>query len=307
MRQLHRTTKQYIVTVFLSFLIIGIAFFVAYFILLKNTEKNYELQLSAMSNELASHQNTVYETISQIEVGTPITEEQLSLKEVYTSQAKDTFIGPEDLGKVALITIPAGVYLQKHMLVQSKIEDEVREVAYSCIQIASHIVENDWVDVRLFYPNGEDYIVLSKKAVQQCSEDRTQCYLWLTEEEILMMSSAIVDAYLYSGASIYCTKYVQPTIQAASIVNYQASLASLELIRTNPNIVEIASTALSVNLRKSLENRLADSIDNHVEDIQWEVTPTIQETTIHDTIQEEEFYYFSEEVKAKEEDVEYGE
>lgn len=307
MRQLRRTTKQYIVTVFLSFLIIGSAFCVAYFLLLKNAERNYNLQLAELSGKLSSNQRIVYEATSQIEVGTPITEEQLSLKEVYTSQAADTFIGAEDLGKTALITIPEGVYLQKHMLAEKEIENEVREVAYACIQMASHIVENDWIDVRLFYPNGEDYIVLSKKAIKQCSEDHTQCYLWLTEEEILMMSSAIVDAYLYSGASLYSTKYVQPTIQAASIVNYQASLASQELIRTNPNIVEVAATALSANLRKSLENRLADSIDNHVEDIQWEVTSTRPEMTSQETIQEEEFFYHSEEVKAKEEDVEYGE
>lgn len=308
MRKLRRTTKQYIVTVLLSLLIVGSAFLVAYFILLKNIEKKYGLQLSVLSDELSNNQRYVYEALCEIEAGTPITEESLVYKQVYTSQMQDTFIESSDLGKVALISIPEGVFVQKNMVQESGIEDQVREAAYTCIELANHIQENDWIDVRLFYPNGEDYIVLSKKAVKYCSEDHMQCYLWMTEEEILMMSSAIVDAYLYSGAYLYCTKYVEPTIQEASVVNYQASLASQELIRDNPNIVEVAQVALTQNLRKELENRLANSLGTKVEEIEWELSSEKEKMSQQEVekVNEEHFYY-SEEMKAKEEDVEYGE
>ena len=132
------------------------------------------------------------------------------------------------------------------------------------------------------------------------------------------MSSAIVDAYLYSGAYLYCTKYIEPTLQEASIVNYQPSLASQELIQNNPNIVEVAEKALSQTLRKELENRLANSIDLKVGEISWDVNRTVEgqmqsesTSSLQGSDQEEEqqneFFYYSEEEKAKESDTEYGE
>ena len=133
------------------------------------------------------------------------------------------------------------------------------------------------------------------------------------------MSSAIVDAYLYSGAYLYSTKYIESTLQEASIVNYQPSLASQELIQNNPNIVEVAATALSKTLRKELENRLANSMDLNVSDINWDVNRTAEgqrqsNLTLSQQVsgkEEEqvgdEFFYYSEEEKAKESDIEYGE
>lgn len=321
MRRLRKSTRQYIIIVLLSLLVIGAAFVAAYFILLRNIEKSYGIQLDALSNELEANQRYVYEAVSEITAGTCLTEELVVYKQVYTGQAVDTFITDEDFGKVTLVTIPQGVYVQKNMLLNDGIDEAVREAAYECIQLAELVDVNDTIDVRLFYPNGEDYIVLSKKTVKACSEDKTNCYLWLTEEEILLMSSAIVDAYLYSGAYLYSTEYVEPTLQEASIVNYQASLATQELIQKNPNIVTVAATSLSQQLRKSLENRLTESLTSEVETIHWEVSPS-EETQSADTqnsqnqekasaqeekVEDARYYYYAEEEEAKEKDVEYGE
>lgn len=319
MRRLRRSTKQYLVIVLLSLLIIGAAFAAAYFLILRNIEKSYGIRLESLSKELDANQRYVYEAVSDLEAGTCLTEELLEYKMVYTGQAADTFITQADLGKAVLISIPKGVYLQKNMLQELPIADNVREAEFSCIQLADHILANDTVDVRLCYPNGENYIVLSKKVIRACSEDHSQCYLWLTEEEILLMSSAIVDAYLYSGAYLYSTKYIEPTLQEASIVNYQASLVSQKLIRENPNIVEVAAKSLSQQVRKALENRLAENLSLEVGEIQWEVPDTTEQSeskTTPEKGQEEErkdssktgedFLYYSEEVKAKKEDVEYG-
>ena len=134
---------------------------------------------------------------------------------------------------------------------------------------------------------------------------------------------------------MYCTKYIEPTLQEASIVNYQPSLASQELIQSNPNIVEVAETALSKTLRKELENRLANSIDLNVGEISWDVNRAAegqmqseftssqqgsgkeeeqQNSTNTKKVEEnsseqvgEDFFYYSEEEKAKESDIEYGE
>ena len=298
---------------------IGTSFVAAYFLILRNIEKSYGIQLEALSKEIAANQRFVYEAVVDIEAGTYVTEEMLLYKKVYTGQSSNTFIDKDDLGKVALISIPRGAYVQKSMVQDENVRDDVREVDYSCIQLSSHVNTNDTIDIRIVYPNGENYIVLSKKVVKECSEDKVLCYLWLTEEEILSMSSAIVDAYLYSGAYLYSTKYIESTLQEASIVNYQPSLASQELIQNNPNIVEVAATALSKTLRKELENRLANSMDLNVSDINWDVNRTAEgqrqsNLTLSQQVsgkEEEqvgdEFFYYSEEEKAKESDIEYGE
>lgn len=319
MRRFRRSTRQYIVIVLLSLLVIGTSFVAAYFLILRNIEKSYGIQLEALSKEIAANQRFVYEAVVDIEAGTYVTEEMLLYKKVYTGQSSNTFIDKDDLGKVALISIPRGAYVQKSMVQDENVRDDVREVDYSCIQLSSHVNTNDTIDIRIVYPNGENYIVLSKKVVKECSEDKVLCYLWLTEEEILSMSSAIVDAYLYSGAYLYSTKYIESTLQEASIVNYQPSLASQELIQNNPNIVEVAAKALSKTLRKELENRLANSMDLNVSDINWDVNRTAEgqkqsNLTLSQQVsgkEEEqvgdEFFYYSEEEKAKESDIEYGE
>jgi len=302
--RLRRSTKQYVIIVSLCFLIIGAAFAAAYFIILKNIEKNYGIQLDTLSREIEANRRDVYEAIVDIEAGTSITEDLLVYKTVFTGQSKDTFIDQQDLGKPALVMIPKGVYVQKCMLTEDKIVDDMRETAYDCVKIPEHIVMNDWVDIRINYPNGENYIVLSKKPLKSCSDNREEWYLWLNEEEILLMSSAIVDAYLYTGAYLYGTKYIEPAIQNESVVNYQPSLAAQELIQKNPNIVEIAQQNLSTMLRKQLENRLADSQKNEVGEISWEVKSNQKQDQ---TPEEDKFYYYSDEVEAKENDQEYGE
>lgn len=308
MRRLRRSTKQYLIIVSLSLLIIGTAFIVAYVLILKNIEKSYGAQLDALSKEREENRRYVYEAIDTIQAGTYLTEELFHYKEVYTSQNQSTYMEADDFGKVALISIPQGTYVQKSMLLDDKVEDNVREAMFNCIQLANHIGNHDVVDVRIFYPNGENYVVLSKKIIQNHSEDYLQCFLWLSEEEILMMSSAIVDAFLFPGAYLYTTKYVHPTVQEASIVTYQASLSTQELIARNPNIVEIAARNLSENLRKELENRLANSMSNSVEEIPWEVSQEYDKKEKKAVLpEEEEYFYYSQEEKTKEEDVKYGE
>lgn len=312
MRRLRRSTRQYVVIVLISLLVVGTSFVVAYLCILRNIEKNYGIQIEALSNQLEANQRYVYEAEVNIEAGTYLSEELLTYKKVYTGQNSNTFIAKEDLGKVALISIPKGVYVQKSMVWDEKLRNDLREADFSCIQLSNHVNTNDTIDVRIVYPNGENYIVLSKKSVKECNEEKILCYLWLTEEEILRMSSAIVDAYLYEGAYLYCTKYIEPTLQEASIVTYQPSLSIQELIQTNPNIIEIAEQALSQELRKELENRLAnrsttnEQMKAQASSGQQAGEPNQVEENTSEQVGED-FFYYSEEEKAKEKVVEYGE
>lgn len=224
-------------------------------------KKQYAGEITVLAKQIKQNQREVYEAKEEIEAGTYLTRDLVEQKVVYGSQAAETYINEQDFGKIAIVTIPKGVHVQKHMIRENTIENALREVDYSCIKLGNHVGINDIVDIRIFYPNGENYIVLSKKTVKNYNQDLLECFLWLSEEEIVRMSSAIVDAYLYDGAYLYCTKYIEPEYQNASIVNYQPSLSAQELIKKNENIINVAEDNLNELMRKELESRLVKVIN----------------------------------------------
>jgi hypothetical protein len=123
----------------------------------------------------------------------------------------------------------------------------------------------------ILYPNGENFVVLSKKLLKGLQPDTSYCYLWVDEEELLRMSAAIVDAGLYPGSRLYMTRYIEANIQDPSIITYTPSISVLSLIENDPNIINRCSQVLNKEVRKALENRLARSMDIDVKEIQWDI------------------------------------
>lgn len=185
------------------------------------------------------------------------------------------------IGQVAIVDIPQGMTLMNNMYRMPDVQPGDREVECEIIALSDNLNENDYVDVRLMMPNGEDYILLAKKAVHDLytSEDGQDqvCYLWLSEEEILYYSAAVVDAYLYQGASLYTTKYIEPTIQEASYVTYVPSLGTITMMKENPNLFELALSKLRMEDRKLLENRLTDYLNLDIRERNWTISGKDQE------------------------------
>ncbi len=135
------------------------------------------------------------------------------------------------------------------------VANDVREGEYAAIQLPSKLAKNDFVDVRIQFPNGEDYVVFGKKRVM----DVSGVTLWLDvdEAEILSMSSALVDAYIEEG-KLYAIRYVDGEMQTASEITYPVNNAVLDLIRVSPNIVNIAKLNLEKQNRAALETNMRE-------------------------------------------------
>lgn len=340
-RRMKRTTKQYIIVAFICIIIMGGAAAFTAIMVTGQIRDKYITQMKNLRNELEANKKSIYVAITDVNTGDYITAENLSLQTVYTTQPAETFITADDIGKVALINIMTGTQVLKGMLSDNTIASELRELEYNVIKINTNIVNNDTVDVRISFPNGESYVVLSKKVIKGYESDTAICHFWLNEEELLRMSAAIVDASLYPGSSLYVTKYIEPNIQDAAIVNYLPSLSILSLIESDPNILVRATQELNKEVRKGLENRLADNMTVDVSSIAWDINPNIQinllptpiptqfpiptpsltdtlidETTPTDANESGElgveqssgdYFYYTQEEEAKEDDVEYGE
>jgi len=149
---------------------------------------------------------------------------------------------------------PGTTVTESMFYIGENLQRDVRSVEYAAIELPSLIKKDEYVDVRIQFPSGEDYIVFSKKKV----EDTQGMTLWLNndEAEILSMSSAIVDAYLNSG-KLYALRYVDGETQEKADITYPVNKSVLSLIQASPNIVDIAKLNLEKQNRAALELSLS--------------------------------------------------
>lgn len=308
-RKIKNSTKQKIVAAFIVIVIMITSFMCSAILLVGNVKSKYKAELAIVNDTLKENERYVYEIKQSIIAGDVLSEENCELKKVYSSQPHELFATSEDIGKQIVVNLEEGSQIMKSMILNDEFGEEEREIEYESIKMSVNLQLHDYIDVRICYPNGENYIVLSKKQIKQMDEGNVLCYLWNNEEEIQMMSSAIVDAYLYEGAYLYTTKYINPELQDKSVVTYIPSLASIQLINENPNIIEIASKSLNRTLRKELENRLANSMATTVSEINWQIENNqtiIKESTNNNEGAEDNFTSYTEEESAKQNDTELG-
>jgi len=288
-RRLKRTSQRYIIISLISIIIICAAFLLVYFTIIKQIKEDYQNNLNDLKGQLEEKEVYIYEAKVDIPAGCQIKEEDLNYSLSYSDKPQSYFMTKEDIGMTTLININAGTQIIEEMLTAVTIDSNLREVEYNTFYINSNIIQNDYIDLRIRFPNGEDYIVLSKKRILAPNIESFHCFLWLKEEEILNMSSAIVDAYLYSGSLLYTTKYIEPNLQQESIPTYEPSLACLELMEQDKNIVEKASKELNKRLRKAMENRLTEYINLDISKINWNLPKkTVEEVTEQEESLEQE-------------------
>ena len=213
------------------------------------------LQLTNMKKEeqeIEASYVTVYTLNKDVESGDEVTEADFTITEVTNSTAPTDYLTPSDLGTsmIAKISMTRGTVLSKEMIYidETVTGNDVRKQEYNMFVLPADLETGDYVDIRLLMPSGTDYIVVSKKRVEIptiSGVDSTDTIsIELSEDEINMLSNAIVDAFRTNGAKLYVNKYTEPGIQEASTPTYPVSYDVLQLINGNPNFLEEARNAL---------------------------------------------------------------
>ena len=182
------------------------------------------------------------------------------------------YIDVNNVPVVAKLDLMKNTVVTADLVVQSDevITDDVRREEYNMITLPVDLMTDDYIDIRIMFPNGQNFIVVSKALVEiPQNPDGTYIsdtiWLNLREDEILMMSSAIVEAYGVQGAKIYATKYAEPGMQAAATPNYVPNQDVLAEIQRDPNIVETAMNAIRARITQdaaNLRNQYIQSIIN---------------------------------------------
>lgn len=242
--------------VLLFILLIGAAGYEFY--MLRNLKENN----ASLSATLENQTKIVYVATRDIGKGETLTDEgidtNVETQAIASGLEEYNYITEADLGKKTIVPIATGLPIMPNMVTDKVIQKDTREYESYAVNLMTDQMESDFVDVRISFPSGEDYIVLAKKEITKLDLGNCIFTAYLNEEEIVRMTSAIVDAYVTKGAKIYTTRYVESNLQEDAIPNYPVKAATRDLINEDPNIITLAEMTLNQKAREQLEEHLGD-------------------------------------------------
>lgn len=159
---------------------------------------------------------------------------------------------------IAKININENTIITSDMLALGELlTDDIRKQEYNAVVLPTDLTTGDYIDIRMMLPNGQDFVVLSKKMVEfpmiDGMESETTIWLELAEDEILTMSCAIVEAYRINGSKLYATKYKDPGYQEAATITYPISAEVKKLIDSDPNVTQKAEYELEKRYTNALK------------------------------------------------------
>lgn len=199
------------------------------------------IQLNSMKQEQEQTTKTVYVLNKDVQSGDTITMADLTTKDVTSDAVPVDFAGVNNITgeTIARISLKSGTILTQSMLNTSgeKVTKDQRLQEYNMLTLPTQLVVGDYIDIRFMLPSGQDYVVLSKKKIQDANS--TTIWINLTEEEILIMNSAIVESYVITASKLYVTTYSEPGNQEAAVPTYVPNSDVVALINDDSNIVNV--------------------------------------------------------------------
>lgn len=259
-----KIAKKKVIIICIVCLIAGIALVLGGILLYnKVTTKNHEKEQTPITYGVV-----VLENLAKGEV---LKEEQLMVIPLTQTGQMLNIVSLEDaINSKLRYGVRSNTVLSPEMIDKGElVADDLRKHAYHFVEMTEALSRGDYVDIRIQFPNGADYIVLSKKRVLDCSlyDEVTQIdnSLWIevSEEEILTLSSAVVDAYFNEQAKIYAIQYVSQD-QEKAIVTYPVNDIVHALILEDPNVVEKAIASMENRVRERVTMQIKEYSDQNV-------------------------------------------
>jgi len=263
--QRYRILLGFIAGLSLSLIILA----VCYFYYQKNTyqmteqEKFQIMQMAVEEYRKNNPTSLVYKITTDKKSGDILQDKDIAPAEISADlKPEDAVTDPSlAVGKVIRCNILSNTVLTDSLLYgKEEYPNDMRLMEYSVLNLPQKLQKNEFIDIRIMFPNGLDYIVLSKKQVTDLerSEDNQKTIIWfhVGEEEILRMASAIVDASIVEGTVLYAVPYIAPDIQDQAAITYPVNLEVQKLILEDPNIINKAVTELEARNRELFEKRI---------------------------------------------------
>ena len=232
---------------------------------------------------LRNYTSTVVTFTRDVVQGETITADMLQTTRIHNNTVPSGAITSETalIGCIAKYNIARNATAVYSMVSDKIISQDVRIGEINEIVLPTNLSVNDFVDIRIMYPSGVEYIVLAQKQVINIYG--TTIWMELSEEDMLILNSAIVDSYLTSGSKLYAVNYSDPTTQIKlgdenamnvakeyireRISSELSSITSLNDIYTvseiTGNIVNLYAEAGDVTRTVSATDRVVDLITKY--------------------------------------------
>lgn len=248
------------------------------------TLENYSLQDkegNEVSSKMEDGENTLYLTKNNTEY--KLQKDDSGSYYIERNNNKE-YVQLNNVPVVAKVSMKKNTVLTRDTISKGNntTSDDVRKQEYNVIVLPTQIQTGDYVDIRLSMPNGQDYIVVSKKSLElpviDGVDSESTIWLNLSEDEILSMNSAIVDAAKIQGTKLYATTYTEPGIQNAATPTYTTSKEVLKQIADDPNIVEKAKNELANRYNQSMRETIDSAIQSDADKNEGSLATKIQES-----------------------------
>jgi len=206
-----------------------------------NVVKSYEEGTN--KDYIANYTTEIVMLNKDVIQGETITENMLTTARVHISSAPADQAGYNAIGKIAKYNIPANIPLVNSMFGENivTIDERIQEV--SSVMLPTGLVEGEYIDIKIKMASGLEYVVLPQVKAERIFG--TTIWLYLNEEELYLLNSAIVDTYLSDGVTLYGVRYVDPTTQI-KIGDDTADMARLKLSKKIETDVANGAIALTI-------------------------------------------------------------
>lgn len=229
----------------------------------QNTQQTKEsLDYYVQLHEQYSYTN-LYVLTRDVTAGEELTADMFQTLRVQSSENLSAAQSPakEDLlGKRLKISLAKGAALSTDILYEgAEIADDERRVELRELELPQNLRENEFVDIRIVFPDGEDYLVIGHKRVYHMIRDDeggvSALQMRFLEEELLRYQAACVDTKTYQDTRLYAVRYTGE-FQPAAQVYYPVNRAVFRLLQWNPNIVDLFVVEEEQERRAQLESSL---------------------------------------------------
>lgn len=217
-----------------------------------------QAKITELETEIEANKQFVYVAVDDLTAGTVIeTGVNVVIQNCVTALPSSSYVSDLDDGKVLVVDVAANEPVMANMVTDEVFQNDTREIEVGVANLMLDQQTNDYVDIRILFPDGSDYTVIPKIKMKNLSLENNIFYTNMSSDQILTLSAATIDAYTITGTKIYITRYVQANQQEAAIPNYPVRQETLKLMSTDPNILTRAQETLNANARAELEARLA--------------------------------------------------
>ncbi len=256
-----KARNSFLLGMLVTFIICAIIIAIFYAVIIapekkKESERGKAVTAYALNTDVKSGQEITAGMLTKVETyQNLVPQNYIDMTQVASIESEKKLIAKIDMYKNTLLTA-ASVATEGQ-----EITNDVRTMEYNMLALPINVEIGDYVDVRITFPNGQDFIVIAKKEIKNIQGETVT--FDLTEEEILMLNSAVVESYIMTASNIYVAKYVEPGIQEKAANTYTPTSEVYNLIKSDSNIVETAKAELISKFNADSRSEMNSSVNQY--------------------------------------------